>query len=312
MVGDLTSKERGVYHKFIVERTDGKSAPGQKHHGCFHFVLDCDHDPHARAALLAYAASCEADYPALASDVRSIVEGGAAFGSGEDKHVSDVLDIRAAHEPPAARKPDKFDLAFEIMRQLEAEDMETMQSCQFGYVMRVTRERAPSSPPGEPVAWCTASEWWGAYQSETVRKLTRHAQPEYGFTVPLYTRPSEPPAASQDAVRLRQFVESAGEQCNCADVIVDLRAALAGEWLYQQLPGWDPNNPTARPAETKSETVMSKVREHFDAQRDRDGYHSELERLEFAPPADPGPRCTCSDFHGAHEYCRAHETGDGR
>jgi hypothetical protein len=44
-------------------------------------------------------------------------------------------------EVPAARKPDKFDLAFEIMRQLDAEDMETMQSCQFGYVMRVTRER---------------------------------------------------------------------------------------------------------------------------------------------------------------------------
>lgn len=51
-------------------------------------------------------------------------------------------------EVPAARKPDKFDLAFEIMRQLEAEDMETMQSCQFGYVMRVTRERA-AKPPGD-------------------------------------------------------------------------------------------------------------------------------------------------------------------
>jgi hypothetical protein len=42
--------------------------------------------------------------------------------------------------PSPARKPDKFDLAFEIMRQLEAEDMDTMQSCQFGYVMRVTKE----------------------------------------------------------------------------------------------------------------------------------------------------------------------------
>jgi hypothetical protein len=50
-------------------------------------------------------------------------------------------------EAPAARKPDKFDLAFEIMRQLDAENMETMQSCQFGYVMRVTRERA-AQPPG--------------------------------------------------------------------------------------------------------------------------------------------------------------------
>lgn len=47
---------------------------------------------------------------------------------------------RAAQPPSPVRQPSKFDLAFEIMRQLEAEDMETMQSCQFGYVMRVTRE----------------------------------------------------------------------------------------------------------------------------------------------------------------------------
>lgn len=62
---------------------------------------------------------------------------------------------------------------------------------------------------------------------------------------------SSQPPAPDEAVRLRQFVESAAEQCNCADVIVDLRAALAGEWLYQQLPGWDANNPTIRPPETK-------------------------------------------------------------
>lgn len=52
--------------------------------------------------------------------------------------------------PPAAGKPNKFDLAFEIMRQLEAEDMETMQSCQFGYVMRVTREGAAQTKPSAP------------------------------------------------------------------------------------------------------------------------------------------------------------------
>lgn len=61
------------------------------------------------------------------------------------------------------------------------------------------------------------------------------------------------PPAPDEAVRLRQFVESAAGQCNCPDVIVDLRAALAGEWLYQQLPGWDANNPTIRPPETKGE-----------------------------------------------------------
>lgn len=94
----MRDPNRGIYYKFKVERTDGKSAPGQKHDGCFYFVLDCDHDPHAKAALLAYADSCEAAYPALASDVRAIVAGGAAFGSGEDKRVADVLTIRPTVE----------------------------------------------------------------------------------------------------------------------------------------------------------------------------------------------------------------------
>lgn len=96
----MGDRNRGVYHKFNVTRTDGKSAPGQKHEGCFYFVLDCDHDPHAKAALEAYAKSCEADYQPLASDVLAIVDG-CAFGSGEDKHVSDVLDIRPALETGA-------------------------------------------------------------------------------------------------------------------------------------------------------------------------------------------------------------------
>jgi len=69
-MGDRT---RGIYHKFNVTRTDGKSAPGQKHENCFYFVLDCDHDPHARAALQAYAESCRADYPALAVDISNIL-----------------------------------------------------------------------------------------------------------------------------------------------------------------------------------------------------------------------------------------------
>ena len=60
----------GLFNKFIVTRTDGKSAPGQKHDGCDYFVLDITHDPHAQAALAAYANSCEADYPLLARDLR--------------------------------------------------------------------------------------------------------------------------------------------------------------------------------------------------------------------------------------------------
>jgi len=60
----------GLYAKFNVTRTDGKSAPGEKHDGCEYFVLDVTHDKHAHAALKAYADSCEAEYPLLARDVR--------------------------------------------------------------------------------------------------------------------------------------------------------------------------------------------------------------------------------------------------
>jgi hypothetical protein len=67
-VGDKT---RGLYDKFKVTRTDGASEDGGKHHDCQYFVLDIDHDPHAIKALLAYADSCKAEYPLLASDVRA-------------------------------------------------------------------------------------------------------------------------------------------------------------------------------------------------------------------------------------------------
>jgi hypothetical protein len=64
-----SDKERGLYHKFNVERADGSSEPGGKHHGCEYFVLDLTHDKHAPAALHAYARSCLREYPALADDL---------------------------------------------------------------------------------------------------------------------------------------------------------------------------------------------------------------------------------------------------
>ena len=69
-MGDPT---RGLYNKFEVRRVDGSSEPGGKHHWCEYFVLDLTHDKHAGAALLAYADSCEAEYPLLARDLRLIV-----------------------------------------------------------------------------------------------------------------------------------------------------------------------------------------------------------------------------------------------
>lgn len=62
-------KARGIYDKFIVRRTDGQSYAGKKHHGCSYFVLDLDHDPFARAAILAYAMKCGIEYPKLADDL---------------------------------------------------------------------------------------------------------------------------------------------------------------------------------------------------------------------------------------------------
>lgn len=64
------AEDQGLFRKFDVRRTDGSDQPGGKHHGCRYFVLDVDHDPHASAALGAYAAACERTHPALASDLR--------------------------------------------------------------------------------------------------------------------------------------------------------------------------------------------------------------------------------------------------
>jgi hypothetical protein len=68
----LSRRTTGLYHKFNIERTDGKSKPGQKHDGCEYFVLDLTHDPHAVAAVRAYAEICKADYPLLADDLQKL------------------------------------------------------------------------------------------------------------------------------------------------------------------------------------------------------------------------------------------------
>ena len=68
-MGDRT---RGLYRKFMPPiRMDGRSRPGEKHEKCQYFVLDMDHDDHAAAAAMAYAASCADEYPMLASDLIS-------------------------------------------------------------------------------------------------------------------------------------------------------------------------------------------------------------------------------------------------
>ena len=65
---------RGIYDKFLVKRTDGKSEAGEKHYQCKYFVLDLKHDKHATAALRAYAESCKKEYPLLARDLWKVVD----------------------------------------------------------------------------------------------------------------------------------------------------------------------------------------------------------------------------------------------
>jgi hypothetical protein len=72
--GDTPSEPPRLYAKYRVERTDGRSAEGEKHHGCKYFVLDVDHDPHALAALEAYEKSLRAvgANPKLAKDIQAM------------------------------------------------------------------------------------------------------------------------------------------------------------------------------------------------------------------------------------------------
>lgn len=62
----------GLYRKYDVRRLND---PDGKHAQCNYFVLDLDHDPHAKAALRAYARSCRRKYPNLADDLMQIVDG---------------------------------------------------------------------------------------------------------------------------------------------------------------------------------------------------------------------------------------------
>ena len=71
---DHKDASRGLYGKFYVKRSDGRSAPGEKHYRCEYFVLDLTHDPHAIPALKAYEASLREDdgngWTQLAHDLR--------------------------------------------------------------------------------------------------------------------------------------------------------------------------------------------------------------------------------------------------
>ncbi len=70
----MKETSRGIYDKFQVKRTDGRSEPGEKHYQCEYFVLDLKHDRYAGAALRAYAIVCKKEYPTLSHDLHAIAD----------------------------------------------------------------------------------------------------------------------------------------------------------------------------------------------------------------------------------------------
>lgn len=72
---DPEEAKRGLYGKFsVIKRADGGHRKGRKHEKCPYFVLDLEHDKHAKAALKAYAKSCAKEYPELAKDLLEMMK----------------------------------------------------------------------------------------------------------------------------------------------------------------------------------------------------------------------------------------------
>jgi len=63
-------KKRGIFRRYLVEKIGGGHAQ------CRYFVLDLDCDPHAKAAMEAYARSCHSTHPRLALDILKGLETG--------------------------------------------------------------------------------------------------------------------------------------------------------------------------------------------------------------------------------------------
>ena len=84
----MNDAARGIYKKYRVYR---ENDPRGKHNDCDYFVLDLVHDKFAWPALVAYASSCQAEYPELAKDLWSEI--GTRAPTGKDKARNPVVEL---------------------------------------------------------------------------------------------------------------------------------------------------------------------------------------------------------------------------
>ena len=93
----MNDEKRGLYQKYKIERSDGTSGPGGKHEYCPYFVLDLEHDKHAKAAIRAYAESCAKEFPELAKDLKKMLRPRHRCGCRSAGH---ELGCVVLYEPP--------------------------------------------------------------------------------------------------------------------------------------------------------------------------------------------------------------------
>lgn len=154
-------QEQGLYRKYDVTRLND---PNGKHTDCTYYVLDLDHDPHSVAALLAYAASCEAQYPGLAFDLRHTAAATArklTVARPEELSAEEVESVSCSHVLQGDYR--KFHLF------MCHACIEKVKACY------IAAEALPASPP----TWhCAASETEGG-EYEGIHCFTQCASCEF-------------------------------------------------------------------------------------------------------------------------------------
>ena len=104
---DFFGNPLGRYEKYNVERIDGRSAPGEKHHECSYFILDLTHDPHAFKAIAGYVDSCKETHPELADDLRRwLRENDPHIAQSDDDRPDDTPVCEGCDKPPNGKTDD--------------------------------------------------------------------------------------------------------------------------------------------------------------------------------------------------------------
>ena len=163
-------EKRGLYQKYQVTRLHD---PSGKHRECEFYVLDLIHDGYARAALLAYAAACEDEFPKLARDLAAKLNPRA---SSEETRLARALAVfLESHQQPAPHPG--------------SESREPFDDTASAYYVCVTCDEPATAKRqnGEPVCALHAAAW---VVCECGHTKAEHGQPGCLYECCLGFRPA--------------------------------------------------------------------------------------------------------------------------